>query len=145
MQWNLSFVTPLFIGLLHSGDIKKNIQACIRFPLLKGHIYSGERDTFFGSRNLVLTAIQQTLKHSKRDLKKVVNLKSTYANHKVDYLTLKCRKNKLMMIFLNIVFDFYLSTNLSPTPIQGAPLFKRHLLRSRGCPLNKGPTVANRG
>lgn len=67
MEWNLSFVTPLFIGLLHSRDTKKNIQACIRFPLLKGHIYSGERDTFFGSRNLVLTAIQQTLKHSKRD------------------------------------------------------------------------------
>ena len=30
-------------------------------PLQKGHLYSGENDTFSGSRNLDLTSIQGTL------------------------------------------------------------------------------------
>ena len=45
IQWNLSFVTPL----------------------LKGHLYSGERDTFSWSRNPGLTSIQGTPYHSKSD------------------------------------------------------------------------------
>ena len=60
------------LGHLYSGDItfgpgKMFIQSLYPLPLLKGHLYSGERDTFSGSRRPVLTSIQGHLNHSKRD------------------------------------------------------------------------------
>ena len=76
IQWNLSFGTPLFKRPgLHSGDTKINLvpgksphNLCILFPLLKGHLYSGERDNFSRSRNLGLTSFQGTPWHSKSKL-----------------------------------------------------------------------------
>ena len=73
IQWNLSFGTPLFKRQgLHSGDTKINLvpgksphNLCILFPLLKGHLYSGERDNFSRSQNLGLTSFQGTPWHSK--------------------------------------------------------------------------------
>ena len=65
IQWNLSFGTPLFKGQLHSGDSKFGpgkmfTESLYLLPLLKGYFYSGERNTFSGSRNPGLTSIQET-------------------------------------------------------------------------------------
>ena len=55
IQWNLSFGTPLLKGhLLHSGDTKFGPEKMFTYsscllPLLNGHLYSGEKDTFCGS------------------------------------------------------------------------------------------------
>ena len=53
VQWTLFFETPLFKGNLHSGITKFGLrkmftQSLHLLPLLKGHLYSGERDTFLG-------------------------------------------------------------------------------------------------
>ena len=65
VQWTLFFETPLFKGNLHSGITKFGLgkmftQSLHLLPLLKGHLYSEERDTFSRSRNPDLTFIQGT-------------------------------------------------------------------------------------
>lgn len=57
--------TPSFMGNLHSGDSKFGpgkmfTESLYLLPLLKGYFYSGERNTFSGSRNPGLTSIQGT-------------------------------------------------------------------------------------
>ena len=74
-----SFGTPLFKGHVHlSGDMKfgPGLQKCFIFYLyLLPH--SGERDTFFESRNLGLTSIQRTqlIAVKKWLTTKIVNIK----------------------------------------------------------------------
>ena len=70
VQWNLSFGTPLIKGHLHSGHTelgKMLSKSLYLLPLLRGLLYSGERNTFSGCRNLGLTFIQRTLQNLKRD------------------------------------------------------------------------------
>ena len=57
VQWTLFFETPLFKGHLHAGITKFGLgkmftKSLYLLPLLKEHLYSGERGTFSGSRNL---------------------------------------------------------------------------------------------
>ena len=66
VQWNLSFETPLFKGHLHSGVTKFGLgrmftQFLYLLPLLKGQLYSEERDTFSRSQNPDETSNQGTL------------------------------------------------------------------------------------
>ena len=74
-----SFGTPLFKGHIHlSGDMKfgPGLQKCfICYLYLLPH--SGERDTFFESRNLGLTSIQRTqlIAVKKWLTTKIVNIK----------------------------------------------------------------------
>ena len=74
-----SFGTPLFKGHVHlSGDMKfgPGLQKCfICYLYLLPH--SGERDTFFESRNLGLTSIQRTqlIAVKKWLTTKIVNIK----------------------------------------------------------------------
>ena len=59
---SVSFGAFLFNRHFHSGDIK--IWSRKMFTLLKRHLYSGERDTFSGSRNLGLIPSQRTPNNS---------------------------------------------------------------------------------
>ena len=58
LQWNLSFGTSLFKRQFHSEDTKFHPRKLFTLsfyllPLLKGHLYSGERDTFSGPETRV--------------------------------------------------------------------------------------------
>ena len=69
VQWNLSFATPLFKGHLHSEDAKFGRRKMFTYmkslyllhvPLLRVHLYSGERDTLSRSLNPNLTLSQDS-------------------------------------------------------------------------------------
>ena len=62
-EQHYSETSPL--GPLNSGDTnfgpgKMFTLSLYLLPLMKGHLYSGERDTFSGSQNPSLTSIQGT-------------------------------------------------------------------------------------
>ena len=51
LQWKLSFGTPVFKGHPHSGDTKLVLEKHpYLLPLLKGHLYSGEKGHFQGPK-----------------------------------------------------------------------------------------------
>ena len=65
IQWKSSFGTPLFRDT-RSGPDKMLAWSLFLLPVLKRHLYSGERGTISASRNPGITSIQGTAEHTKR-------------------------------------------------------------------------------
>ena len=55
-----TYITFLFVTCIEAMSLLRERNTFYLLPLLKGHLYSGERNTFSGSRNAALTSIQGT-------------------------------------------------------------------------------------